>query len=57
MTEGKEPSAKRQNAEIKRSKQRLTRWKAQPRASTKHSDALDPSWEESREEAPPASES
>lgn len=26
---GKEPSAKRQNAEIKRAKQRLTRWKAQ----------------------------
>ena len=26
---GKEPSAKRQNAEIKRARQRLTRWKAQ----------------------------
>ena len=32
---GKEPSAKRQNAEIKRAKQRLTRWKAQERASAK----------------------
>ena len=28
---GKEPSTKRQNAEIKRAKQRLTRWKAQQR--------------------------
>ncbi len=32
---GKEPSAKRQNAEIKRAKQRLTRWKAQQRSSAK----------------------
>jgi hypothetical protein len=32
---GKEPSAKRQNAEIKRAKQRLTRWKAQQRAIAK----------------------
>jgi hypothetical protein len=32
---GKEPSAKRQNAEIKRAKQRLTRWKAQQSASAK----------------------
>ena len=32
---GKEPSAKRQNAEIKRAKQRLTRWKAQQRTMTK----------------------
>jgi len=32
---GKEPSAKRQNAEIKRARQRLTRWKAQQRASAK----------------------
>ena len=32
---GKEPSAKRQNAEIKRAKRRLTRWKAQQRAIAK----------------------
>jgi hypothetical protein len=32
---GKESSAKRQNAEIKRAKQRLTRWKAQQRVSAK----------------------
>jgi hypothetical protein len=32
---GKEPSAKRQNAEIKRAKQRLTRWKAQQRVNAK----------------------
>lgn len=32
---GKEPSAKRQNAEIKRAKQRLTRWKVQQRIGTK----------------------
>jgi hypothetical protein len=32
---GKEPSAKRQNAEIKRAKQRLTRWKAQRTAEAK----------------------
>jgi hypothetical protein len=32
---GKEPSAKRQNAEIKRAKQRLTRWKAQQGAVAK----------------------
>jgi hypothetical protein len=32
---GKEPSAKRQNAEIKRARQRLTRWKAQQRVSAK----------------------
>jgi hypothetical protein len=32
---GKEPSAKRQNAEIKRARQRLTRWKAQQRARAK----------------------
>jgi hypothetical protein len=32
---GKEPSAKRQNAEIKRAKQRLTRWNAQQQASAK----------------------
>ncbi len=32
---GKEPSAKRQNAEIKRAKQRLTRWKAQRKVSAK----------------------
>lgn len=32
---GKEPSAKRQNAEIKRAKQRLTRWKAEQRVSAK----------------------
>ncbi len=32
---GKEPSARRQNAEIKRAKTRLTRWKAQQRTITK----------------------
>jgi hypothetical protein len=32
---GKEPSARRQNAEIKRANARLTRWKAQQKASTK----------------------
>lgn len=32
---GKEPSAKRQNAEIKRAKQRLTRWKAHRQAEAK----------------------
>jgi hypothetical protein len=32
---GKEPSAKRQSAEIKRAKQRLTRWKAQQRTIDK----------------------
>jgi hypothetical protein len=32
---GKEPSAKRQNAEIKRARQRLTRWKDQQRVSAK----------------------
>jgi hypothetical protein len=31
---GKEPSAKRQNTEIKRAKQRLTRWQAQQKAAT-----------------------
>ena len=32
---GKEPSARRQNAEIKRAKARLTRWKAQQETITK----------------------
>jgi hypothetical protein len=32
---GREPSAKRQNAEIRRARQRLTRWKAQQRAIAK----------------------
>jgi hypothetical protein len=32
---GKEPSSKRQNAEIKRAKQRLTRWRAQQQVSGK----------------------
>ncbi len=32
---GKEPSAKRQNAEIKRAKQRLTRWRAREKIATK----------------------
>jgi len=32
---GREPSAKRQNVEIKRVKQRLVRWKAQQRIGTK----------------------
>ena len=32
---GKEPSDKRQNAEIKRAKQRLTRWKAEQDRSAK----------------------
>lgn len=32
---GKEPSAKRQNAEIKRAKQRLTRWKTRQRTIAK----------------------
>jgi len=32
---GKEPSARRQNAEIKRAKQRLTRWQARQKIATK----------------------
>jgi hypothetical protein len=34
---GKEPSARRQNAEIRRAKARLTRWKAQQRTIAKSS--------------------
>jgi hypothetical protein len=35
---GKEPSTKRQSAEIKRAKQRLTRWKGQQRTIAKQAD-------------------